>query len=73
MSVSGGVSVSDQRSAARVGGPRERERNAERSRPTPSASRVPLTNSLTLTPSPTPPAIRRPAFRAARNLPTGPM
>gem|GEM_PF-2721974 len=50
--------------AACVGGMGERERPATRS----SSSRKTPTNSLT--PSPTRPAIRGPALRAARNYPT---
>ena len=60
--VRGSGSVSDQRKAACVGG--WRERPATRS----SSSRKTPTNSLT--PSPTRPAIRGPALRAARNYPT---
>jgi hypothetical protein len=62
-SVSG--SVSDQRGAACVGDSRVRERHAARD----PSFRVPLTNSLTLTP--TRPATRDLACRAAPILPTG--
>ena len=85
--VSGSGSVSDQRKAACVGDSRERDGRARSARggqgglsvPKPqgraargtlSAFRVPHTNSLTLTP--TRPATRGPALRAARNFPTDP-
>ncbi|MGB8299389.1 MAG: hypothetical protein WCG85_28500, partial [Polyangia bacterium] len=56
--------MSDQRGAASVGDSRVRERHVARD----PSFRMPHTNSLT--PSPTRPATRDPALRAARNFST---